>query len=245
MAISTNLGFTLVEVSQEDKEGTINNAINGLDTSLSGRLVHDMTSDVDYTIDTASDEHYNLIIEITDTGNNLTTSRNIIFPNLSQTHIFKNSTAYSLTAKTLAGTGVSIPSGGIVLIYSNETNIEEVSSIATTGSPYYLHFFYPGLSVSNGLMSFIVYMTTVEYTAGLSGSYVKSITGATGSSTYSMKKNGVEFGTFNFAPAATSGTFTVSSDVVFNAGDTLKIVAPALADATLADISLNLKGIKY
>lgn len=246
MAISTNLGFTLVEVSQEDKEGAINNAINGLDTSLSGRLVHDMTSDANYTIDTGVDEHYNLIIEITDTGNLLTTTRNIIFPNITQAHIFKNSTAQSLVAKTVGGSGVTVSTGDIALIYSNGTNIEYISSASTsTGSPYYLHFFYPGLSSNNDILSFIVFMNTVEYTAGLAGSYVKALIAATGTVTYSMRKNDIQFGTFTFSAGSAIGSFTMASDTLFNAGDTLKVVAPASADATLAGISLNLKGTKF
>jgi len=245
MAISTNLGITLIEVSQEDKEGAINNAINNLDTSLSARLVHDMDSDADYTIDTITEEHYNLIIEITDTGVNLTTTRNIILPNLTQAHIVKNSTAETLVFKTLGGTGVSVIPNAIDLIYSNGTDIELVSALSTTGVPHDLHFYYPESPGVSSVVSFLVYMRTVSYTSGLTGSYAKSLVAATGSTTFSLEKNGVQFATCNFGVGSSTGTFTMGSDTTFNAGDILKIIAPASPDATLSGISINITGKRF
>lgn len=245
MAISTNLGITLLEVAQDDKEAAINTAINNLDTCLSARLVHNMVSDADYTIDTGIEEHYNLIIEITDTGPVLSTSRNIILPNTTQAHIIKNSTLQTLVFKTLAGTGVSIIPSAIELVYSNGSNIEAISSLSSTGIQHHLHMFYPGLPEISANMSYLVHLSTVYYASGLPESYCKALVAATGSTTFSMQKNGVQFGTFNFAGGATTATFTMASSTTFNAGDTFKVVAPAGQDATLADISLNLKGLRF
>lgn len=245
MTVSTNLGITLLDVAQADKEGAINTAINNLDTCLSARLVHNMASDANYTLNTGTREHYNLIIEITDTGNLLTVARNIIFPNLTQAHIIKNSTTKNLTFKTVAGTGVTIIPGVIELVYSTGTNIEAIGTLSSTGIPHDLHMFYPGIQGASANMSYLTYMRTVSYISGLSGSYCKSLIAATASSTFSMQKNGLQFGTFNFAIGATTATFTMASDTIFNAGDTLKIVAPGTQDATLADISLNLTGLRF
>jgi hypothetical protein len=245
MAISTNLGITLVEVSQSDKEGAINNAINTLDTSLSARFVHNMSSDSDYTINTSTDENYNLIIEITDTGNLLTATRNIILPNTTQAHIVKNSTTKNIVFKTLAGTGVTVIPSAIELVYSNGTSIEAISTISAIGFPYDLHFFYPGIHGAASTMSMLVMMRTVLYTATLAGSYCKSLIAATSSNVFSIKKNGTEFATATFAIGATSATFTMASDTTFNAGDILTVVSPAIPDATLAGISLNITGLRF
>jgi len=245
MPTSTNLGITLIDIAQDDKEGSINNAINILDTSLSARLVHNMASDANYTINTATDENYNLIIEITDTGVVLTTTRSIILPNTTQAHIVKNSTAQSLTFKTVSGAGVTIIANAIELVYSNGTDIEAISTISSTSIPHDLHMFYPGIQGSSATMSYIVFVRTVLYSSSLPGSFCRSLAAATSSNVFSLQKNGVEFATATFAVAANTATFSMASDTTFNAGDTLKVVSPASQDATLAGISLNLTGLRF
>ena len=71
------------------------------------------------------------------------------------------------------------------------------------------------------------------------GSYLKAGTAATGSSVFSIQKNGTQFLTATVAGAGTTATFS-SSQTDFAAGDVLKVVAPATADATLADIAITL-----
>lgn len=68
---------------------------------------------------------------------------------------------------------------------------------------------------------------------------------STGNVAFSVKKNGTQFATVTFNISA-SGTwaFDAASDEVFSAGDTLTIVAPATADATLEDISIFVKGFR-
>ena len=52
---------------------------------------------------------------------------------------------------------------------------------------------------------------------------------------FSIQKNGTQFLTATVAASGTTATFS-SSQTDFAAGDVLKVVAPATADATLADI---------
>ena len=75
--------------------------------------------------------------------------------------------------------------------------------------------------------------------ANAAGSYLKAGTAATGSSVFSIQKNGAQFLTATVAGSGTTATFS-SSQTDFAAGDVLKIVAPATADATLADIAITL-----
>lgn len=67
-------------------------------------------------------------------------------------------------------------------------------------------------------------------------------TAATGSTTFTLKKNGSSVGTFTFAASGTEATVTISSPVTFAAGDTREIVGPATSDATLANISITIGG---
>lgn len=84
----------------------------------------------------------------------------------------------------------------------------------------------------------------VTYPAGLTGSLCIAAIAATAELILSVKKDAVEFGTITFAAAGTVATFAAASETSFAAGDILTIVAPASADATLADLGLALIGIR-
>lgn len=75
--------------------------------------------------------------------------------------------------------------------------------------------------------------------ANAAGSRLKAGTAATGTAVFSIQKNGSEFLTATVAASGTTATFA-GSQVDFAAGDMLRIIAPATADATLADIAITL-----
>ncbi len=75
--------------------------------------------------------------------------------------------------------------------------------------------------------------------ANAAGSRLKAGAAATGSSVFSIQKNGSEVLTATVAASSTTATFAGSQTDVA-AGDVLKIVAPASADATLADVAITL-----
>lgn len=87
----------------------------------------------------------------------------------------------------------------------------------------------------------------VSFPANLVGSTsAPAEAAATASAVFSIKKNGVEVATATYAAAGTQATFatTGGTAVSFAVGDTLSVVAPATADATLAGISLVIKGTR-
>lgn len=67
---------------------------------------------------------------------------------------------------------------------------------------------------------------------------------ATAQTDFDIRKNDVSFGTMRFAAAGTSATFIMASQTEFVAGDVLTVVAPGTPDATLADVSFVLAGIR-
>ncbi|MBK8208656.1 MAG: hypothetical protein IPK78_00595 [Rhodospirillales bacterium] len=75
--------------------------------------------------------------------------------------------------------------------------------------------------------------------ANAAGSRLKAGTAATGTAVFSIQKNGAQFLTATVAVSATTATFA-GSQTDFAAGDVLRIVAPATADASLADIAITL-----
>jgi len=67
---------------------------------------------------------------------------------------------------------------------------------------------------------------------------------ATGTAVLDIQKNGSPIGTITFTNAGATATFALAGGASFAIGDRLEIINANPADATLADISLALKGIR-
>ena len=108
---------------------------------------------------------------------------------------------------------------------------------------YYIAGYLPGGGEASAVAICHVLPISISLPAGLTGSYGHAQTAATGSTTYTIKKNGSSVGSLNLA-AATTATFTLSSATAFSAGDRLEIVAPGTLDATLAGLALTVKAAR-
>lgn len=105
--------------------------------------------------------------------------------------------------------------------------------------------FYPGTPPNSQLILQFVFPERVKFIADLATSYASVGTAAgTSSQEFSFQKNAVEFATLTFGVAATTGTWAMASDTIFEKGDILKIVGPASVDAAIADLSFTLDGVK-
>lgn len=85
---------------------------------------------------------------------------------------------------------------------------------------------------------------TVTLPAGLTGSQGVLRTAATAQTDFDIQKNQVSVGTMRFAAAGTVATFIMATDTTFTAGDVLEVIAPAVPDATAADIGFSLAGLR-
>lgn len=102
--------------------------------------------------------------------------------------------------------------------------------------------FTPGtLGVGSTLIRHVVSQAFVLPVA-LNGSQASAATAAAAASTLSVRKNGTQIGTINFAAGASVGTFTLVAAIAFAAGDVLSVIAPSPADASLAGVSISLIG---
>lgn len=130
--------------------------------------------------------------------------------------------------------------------YVQDENTEYQYSGSTWAkkAPYIVAGFYPGVLADSALCLRHTFPVVVDFPAVLSGSYSKAGAAATAETVFSVKKNGSEFGTITFAISGATGTFAAASATSFAAGDVLTIVAPASADATLADVDFQLKGLR-
>lgn len=242
MTTTANLEMVKMETRQDDKDLVINDALDVLDSSVAGMLTHDMVTDANYTLLTASDEQLYFATKITDGSSNLSTNRDIIYPDNNQMHLAWNSTGggHSLNFKTTTGTGVLVADGEKKLVYSDGTNMQVVAGLQTTEYPVDVNVFFQGVPASSDIMLIYPITRQTEFPASLSASRGKSGVAANASTTISVQKNGTQFGTVVFAAAATVPTFTGTA-TTFNAGDYLSVVAPASADANLADIGITFK----
>lgn len=131
MAVTDIYGITKLAEAQDNPDVTVNTAIEKLEQGSDGTLVHDMASDADYTLDVDDadgNENLNRVIEITDTGTNLTTTRNIIVPAASKVFYFVNSTAQSLVVKTSGGTGPTVTTGQEGWLRCDGTNVVQMAA---------------------------------------------------------------------------------------------------------------------
>lgn len=113
----------------------------------------------------------------------------------------------------------------------------------TTGTrPYELAIFVAGAPGAGQIVHQRIFAITVTLPAGLTGSLAKAGTAAAASAGFSIQKNGTTIGTIVFGAGASVPSFTLTAAATFLSGDILSIVAPAVPDASLANISLVLLG---
>ena len=98
---------------------------------------------------------------------------------------------------------------------------------------------------SNGMLCARLVMTrNITLPPTLTGSRASAGTAATGSTTYFLQKNGVQFGTVLWSASGTIGAISGASGATLAPGDVLSVVAPDPVDPTLADISITLQGYR-
>lgn len=76
--------------------------------------------------------------------------------------------------------------------------------------------------------------------AGIPDTQAESLIAATANTVFTISKNSVSIGSIQFDAGGTGITLTFASAVTFVPGDLLQITSPAVADATLADITITL-----
>jgi hypothetical protein len=105
---------------------------------------------------------------------------------------------------------------------------------------YDLSFFIAGKTTDLETVGRVVATRAFSIPISATGSQAKAGTASAADKSFSLQKNGAAFGTVRFNISGT-GAFTVAAATSFAIGDALGIVAPAVADTTLADTSIVLK----
>jgi hypothetical protein len=272
MSTSPNLAITLLSSSQATKYVTVNEAIDALDEALCG-LVSEAMSDANFNVPTADalEDIAFIFTGALTAGRNVIVPNNkklyvvsnqtsggfsITVKTSGGTGVAIASTNWSLlycdgTNVKAVGTGATAFTGlsDVPASYSGDGGFAvEVNSGATAlvfnAKPFDVGVFAPGAGSNNQKLVRLNLARAVKFPAGASASYAVASAAATGSTTFTLKKNGTSFATVNFPASATTGTWTQASDATFAAGDLLEIDGPATADATLADVGITLSGTR-
>jgi hypothetical protein len=128
-------------------------------------------------------------------------------------------------------TGTLTVGGSPVLTAATQTS---------AGAPYDLAFSTFGTPTASEAVFRFISPRAFTIPANLAGSIVKSTTAATGSTVFTVNKNGSQIATITFAATATVAIFSTQAAISVAVGDKITVIAPSTPDTTLADIDYSL-----
>ncbi len=242
MTTTPNLAIEHIAANQSQKEVTANTAFDALDKAFC-QPTNIAIADVHMTL---TDAQFLGCVYLRFTGT-LTAARNITVPAKSKLVIVENSTTggFSVNVKTAAGAAIVVGSGDRKLLYGNGTTLLPLAEVnAVSSFPYDLGGTVSGAPGAGAVLVRFPMPRAVRFPASMAGSQGSAAVTASATSVFSIKKNGTEFATMQFAASANTATFTAASATDFAAGDILTIVAPNPADSTLADLGFSLAGLR-
>jgi hypothetical protein len=110
--------------------------------------------------------------------------------------------------------------------------------------PFLVSMFIPGTFGNGALIAQLVFDRNVSFPNHLTGSQGYAQINATSATVLDLHKNGSPVGTITFTNAGATATFALAGGATFAAGDRLAIYNENPADATLADLSITLRGTR-
>lgn len=242
-----NLNITAMTSTQSQKEVTANAAFTDLDNAICNVITANISAASVGFVMPASTV---LNSQIEFVGSAPVAVVTCILPAVKHIYVVRNSTAQDIRLQTSALTnasGCTIVSNTFAIVSHTGSGglIRHVVSTvgAAASSPYDVGGYFPaGASVNNQVISSFIFVRSVDFPPALTGSKARLITSTTGATTFSLKRNGTEFGQLKFGAGDASATFSAVATAVFSTGDYLQVVAPASADATAAGLFYVLAG---
>jgi hypothetical protein len=258
MPLSPHSAARHLEENQAFAWPTVNGAINRLDDSMHGLLEkalvgddYTLTSDLTY-VSPASGGEIEQAGYIRVTGA-FASNRTLTLPNNNDagdgprakffTVEHAGTGGFTLTVTTVGGTGVTIAQGNVQALYCDGENVIAVAPVTGSGGGSYdIALQKDGLPPDGAVI--FTHLPTRSFTLPISfaNSRFALTVAPTGAIAFSVRKNGVEVGTINFAIGATTATFTAASATTFTSVDTLTLVTPSPQDATASTLVGTLKG---
>lgn len=129
------------------------------------------------------------------------------------------------------------------LISFNANGLPKDSGVSST-MPFDIGGTYGGTFGASAVVLRIPLTRSVTFPTSLTASQGVLGIAATAQTDFDLLKNAVSFGTMRFAAAGSVATFICAAGASFSAGDVLTVVAPAVPDATAADLGFLLAGTR-
>lgn len=239
MTTTPNLLIDHIAASQAQKEVTANTAFDVLDKALC-QFTSIALTDANLVL-TDAQMIGNMALKFTGA---LTAARTITAPAHAKFLYVENSTSggFAISIKTPSGTAISFGSGERKILYCN--GIDFTIAAEAGAAPYDIGGSFTGKPNAGAVIMRFPMPRAVRFLSGMALSKGVAATAATAAVSFSLRKNGIEFATMNFAASATSATFICTSTTDFAAGDILTLVAPATPDDTLSDIGFAFAGLR-
>lgn len=242
--MSANLNLPQLTQGQAAPEVTANNATGALDAALTEAFTCDGTAG-NVTVTSAQ---YRAALKFFIT--NIPSARNITFPAVKRVVIVDVDPANVNIATLVVGsTSIALTNGSTYIVATDGTangltllSLGSGLSASIAGVAYDVNIFQSGVMVNAQEFFRLNAVRPFTLPINLTGSVVTAGVAATASTTLTIKKNGASIGTLVWAIAGTTATITFAAAVSFAVNDILTVTGPATADATLANIALNLKG---
>ena len=160
-----------------------------------------------------------------------------------------NAGTYNVTAHGDASGGdeVIIEGGTSTSLYMEGNDVNSLGSIGSGGgsgsAAFSMGMFIQNKPNDGELLVQYSFASTITFSVNFAGSQGYANTNPTSNATFTVKKNDTQIGTFAYGTTG-SVTFTLASSTIFNPGDYMTIEAPSPQDATLANVSFTLKGLR-
>jgi hypothetical protein len=138
-----------------------------------------------------------------------------------------------------------LPVGFLALFHARRMDAQTSGSFASAYKPYDVITTYIGAPPGSQVITLVTFARVCNFAANFANSVGSCGTNPTATATLTIAKNGSSVGSISIS---TGGVFTFTSSggapVQFGVGDILRVTAQTSADATLANVSVSLAGIR-
>lgn len=232
-----NLAIAHVAAAQNQKEVTINDALDRLDLAMNDTI--DIDCDAGNTSVPAGAYRENFLLRLTGAP---AADFTLTLPDGKRVVAVHNTTTRLATLRTeTPGMTLVLRANELVLLGSRGTDLVALAASAVGGIAD-ISLFVSGKPSAGARVHHFVFPRAVSLPAGLVGSVARAAIAPAAAASFALRRNGSAIGSISFAAGQATATFVLAGGAGFVSGDRLEVMAPAVQDATLADIAVSLVG---
>lgn len=235
------LNITEVAPSQNQKEVTVNDALRALEQAHQRVTSIDMSGGAVSLTETQFTRNAIFQCSGHSTPVTLTVPTTIDGNTSNRVFIVQNRGTDTVVVTLGSGSTVDVATDTAIVILSDGTNLWPISG---GGERIFdLGTFIAGSPTSSEVVLQYVASRPLTFPAGLTGSQGFAATAPAAQTVFAVARNGVGVGTITFAAEGNTASFVAAAAIDLAPGDRITVIAPEIADAMLADVSLTLQGL--